>query len=332
LRYRPNTGMAAAPAVLAALLICGSLLWPISPTQAEEAIDLEIRAAMLKRRDGLIAHLETVYNDIFVIKNRNTLKMTFQWKGWFFQESFINLADADDLPMLYARALTVATIYPQELKRVLIVGLGGGAIPAYLGRFVPDATIDSIELDPGVIDVAKKYFGMRETSNSHLIEGDGRVFLKRHSEPYDLIIVDAFLGSYIPFHLMTKEFYALLRERLAPHGVVGFNFVAGSKLQDSNIRTLSTVFENVHLYQTSDEAAGGGSVLAMTPLDPLAGEALKQKAAAVQERYKFRFDVAKLADDTRMELPKELKGEVLTDDFAPADVYDAFGRRYRRKN
>ncbi len=66
------------------------------------------------------------------------LKMSFQWKGWHFQESAVNLADIDDLPMLYGRTVGLAAIYPQEIKRVLVVGLGGGAVPLYLARFLPD--------------------------------------------------------------------------------------------------------------------------------------------------------------------------------------------------
>ena len=320
--------MAAALGVLAALLVSSALLRPISPAQAEEVIDPEIRAAMLKRKDGLIARVESVYNDIFVGKSRNLLTMTFHWKGYYFQESKVNLADPDDLPMLYARAVSIAAIYPQEMKRVLILGLGAGGLSTYLARFLPDATIDTVELDPSVIDVAKKYFGIRETSKARYLENDGRVFLNRHSEPYDLIIADAFTGSYIPFHLMTKEFYQLVRDRLAPHGVAAFNIIPGTKLYDSNVRTLKTVFDRIDLYQSS----GDDAVIVMAPLDPMVdAESRRQKAVATQERYKFRFDVAKLAADWRIEPPKELKGDLLTDDFAPANVYDSYGRRYRRK-
>jgi spermidine synthase len=314
--------------VLAVFLVSHALLWPLSPVRAEEVFDAEIRAAMLKHKSGLIAHVETVYNDIFVSKNQDVLALTFQWKGWHFQESQINLADPDDLPMLYARTATIAAIYPQDLRRVLVLGLGGGVISTYLGRFLPDATVDTVELDPGVIDVAKKYFGVRETRKSRLFESDGRVFLNRHTEPYDLIIVDAFTGSYIPFHLMTKEFYQLVRDRLAPHGVAAFNIIPGTKLYDSNVRTLKTVFDRIDLYQSR----GDDAVIVMAPLDPVVdAESLRQKAVATQERYKFRFDVAKLAADWRIEPPKELTGDLLTDDFAPANVYDSYGRRYRRK-
>lgn len=318
--------------ILTVLLVCHPPLWPISPVQAEELFDPQIRAAMLKRKDGLIAHVETVYNDIFISKDQSLLKMAFQWKGWQFQESQINLTDPDDLPLLYSRAMTIATIYPREVKRVLMLGLGGGAIPTYLGRFLPDAMIDTVELDPGVIDVAKRYFGIRETSKSRVYESDGRVFLNRHNEAYDVIMVDAFTGSYIPFHLMTKEFYRLVRERLAPDGVAAFNIIPDTKLYDSNVRTLKAAFDHVDLYHSGVYHSGEDSVIVIAPLDPVTGaEKLVQKAVAAQERYKLRFDVAKLAAAWRIDLPKQLQGELLTDDFAPVNVYDSYGRRYRRK-
>jgi spermidine synthase len=323
-------GMRPIPGALAVLLVGQALLWSIS-VRAEELFDPDIRAAILKRKDGLITHVETVYNDIFVVKVRNILHLTFHWKGYYFPESQVNLADPDDLPLPYARAATIATVYPPDVKRVLILGLGGGALSAYLGRFLPDATIDSVELDPGVIDIAKKYFGLHETAKSRFIESDGRVYLHRHSEPYDLIVVDAFSGNYIPFHLMTKEFYGLVRERLTPQGVAAFNIIPGTKLYDSNVRTLKNAFDGVDLYHVGVYNSGEESVIVVASRDGVRdAEALKQKAAAAQERYKFRFDVAKLAREARIEPPKRLTGDLLTDDFAPVNLYDAYGRRYRK--
>src|SRR5262249_52849438 len=92
LRRHARTGMILG--VIAALLVWPALVWPIS-VRAEELFDPDIRAAMLERKDGVIAHVETVYNDIFVVKVRNILHMTFHWKGYYFQESQLNLADPD---------------------------------------------------------------------------------------------------------------------------------------------------------------------------------------------------------------------------------------------
>jgi len=318
-------------AALTVLLVLFALPFLAPPAAAEEPFDASIRADMLKRKNGLIAHVETVYNDIFVGKYQDILKMAFQWKGWYTRQSEANLADPDDLPLFYTRAFSLAAIYPAEIKRVLVLGLGGGSIPVYLHRFLPEAAIDVVEIDPGIISAAKKYFGIRETSRLHLIESDGRVYLNRHPEPYDLIIVDVFTGSYIPFHMMTKEFYQLVRSRLKPHGVAAINILPAEKLFASNVRTLKLAFEQLDFFNSGDEAIEATSVIVAAPLDLSSPAETAQKAVAAQERYKFRFDVSQLIAARRMETPNAARGEVLTDDFAPANVFDAYGRRYRRE-
>ncbi|MEA2862856.1 MAG: hypothetical protein QOC84_812, partial [Bradyrhizobium sp.] len=315
--------------VLAALITSQTAMLP--PVRAEESFDPQIRNSMLAKKDGRIAHVETVYNDIFVTKDANLLKLGFQWKGWHFNQSEVNLADPDDLPMLYTRAISIAAIFPQDIKRVLVLGLGAGSIPLYLQRFLPDATIDTVELDSGVIAVSRKYFGLRETEKFHLIEADGRVFLKRHAEPYDLIFVDAFTGSYIPFHLMTREFYQLVRSRLAPHGVAAFNFIPVVEAFDSNVRTVRLAFDNLDFFDSGDRDHDLSNVVVLGRLDALSEAEILQRAVAAQARYKFRFDVSQLVTERRIPAPKALKGEVLTDDFAAGDVLDARGRRYRRE-
>jgi spermidine synthase len=315
--------------VLAALL--ASQLAALPPARAEDLFDSKIRENMLARKDGRIAHVETIYNDIFVTKQADLLSLSFQWKGWRFFQSQANLAGPDDLPMPYSRAMSIAAIFPLEIKRVLMLGLGAGSIAVYLQRFVPEAAIDAVELDPGVIDVAKKYFGLRETQNFRMIPGDARMFLNRHSEPYDLIFVDAFTGSYIPFHLMTKEFYQLVRSRLSPHGVAAFNFLPAKDVFESNLRTVSLAFDHIDLFDSGVRDIEEANVIVIGRLDPSSDAETLQKAAAAQQRYKFRFDVSKLVTERRMPAPKHLQGKILTDDFAAADVLDARGRSYRRE-
>jgi spermidine synthase len=315
--------------VLVALLASQAAMLP--PARADEAFDPQTRVRMLARKDGRIAHVETVYNDIFVTKAASILTLGFQWKGWHFDESKVNLADPDDLPLVYQRIMTVAAVFPQDIKRVLILGLGAGSIPLYLQRALPEAAIDSVELDPGVIEISRKYFGLRETQEFRLIESDARVFLNRHAEPYDLIFVDAFTGSYIPFHLMTKEFYQLVRSRLAPHGVAAFNFIPAEHLFDSNIRTVKVAFDNLDFFNSDDRVHSMSNVIVLGRLDPLSETEAMQKAIAAQARYKFRFDVSQMVAEKRLPAPKAVKGDVLTDDFSPADILAASGRRYRRE-
>ena len=234
-----------------ALLLALALL-AAPPAHANDLIDRQIRAEMLKRADGRIAHIETEYNDIFITKRRNELTMSFQLKGYDYTESVANLADPDDLPVRYTQVMTVGVAYPAEVKKVLMIGLGGGSISSYLGRYMPEAAIDTVEIDPGVITAAKNYFGMIETPRVRYHEGDGRVFLNRRKETYDLILVDAFHGGYVPFHLLTKEFYTLVKQRLAPGGAAAFNVHDSTKLYASTLVTLRAVFPGVHLYPSGE--------------------------------------------------------------------------------
>src|SRR5262249_61865912 len=94
-----------------------------------------------------------------------------------------------------------------------------------------------VEVETGVITAAKTYVGLRESERMRYRAGDGRVFLNRNSERYDLILLDAYRGGYVPFHLLTREFYSLVKQRLAPGGAAAFNVHDGSKLYASTVKT-----------------------------------------------------------------------------------------------
>ncbi|HYZ44495.1 MAG TPA: fused MFS/spermidine synthase [Xanthobacteraceae bacterium] len=312
----------------AAALVVIALAAPSVPVaRADSLIDDAVRARLLARADGRLAHIETEYNDVFITKRGHQLVMSFQIKGWDYTESVSNLLDPDDLPLRYAQVMTIATIYPETPRRMLMLGLGGGSISTYLGRFMPDAAITTVEIDPGVITAAKTYFGLRESERMRYRAGDGRVFLTRDSERYDLILVDAYRGGYVPFHLLTREFYGLVKQRLAPGGAAAFNVHDGSKLYASTVKTLGEVFAALDLYPT-----GRGEVIAVATATPADAQTLERRAAALQAQHGFRFSLPEMLR-WRMEKPQSQTagGDVITDDFAPADVYDVMGRDLRRK-
>jgi spermidine synthase len=295
--------------------------------RADNLIDEGVRVAMLERADGRLAHIETQYNDVFITKRQHQLVMSFQLKGWDYTESVSNLLDPDDLPLRYAQVMTIATIYPEAPRKILMLGLGGGSISTYLGRFMPEAAITTVEIDPGVITAAKTYFGLRETERMRYHAGDGRVFLNRNSELYDLILLDAYRGGYVPFHLLTREFYTLVKQRLTPGGAAAFNVHDGSKLYASTMKTLGEVFAALDLYPT-----GVGEVIAVARTSPLDAQTLERRAAALQQRHGFRFPLPQILQ-RRMDKPQSqaANGDVITDDFAPADVYDVMGKDSRRR-
>jgi spermidine synthase len=323
--FLPILGRRTAPAALIGALAFMLAEGAFAQERVQGLVDEAARAEMLKRADGQVARIETEYNDIFITKRRNDLTMSFQLKGFDYTESVTNLRDIDDLPVAYTKAMTTALAYPNEIKKILMIGLGGGSISTYLGRAMPDVTIDTVEIDPGVITAAKKYFGIRENERVKYLAMDGRVFLKRNQQKYDLILIDAFHGGYVPFHLLTKEFYALVKERLAPGGAAVFNVHDGTKLYVSTVKTLGAVFPNIALHPSTE-----GEVATVVTAEPVANDVLAKRAAELQQKYAFRFTLPDLLE-RRLPQPSLKEAELLTDDFAPVNLYDAIGRERRKK-
>src|SRR5205809_453849 len=79
------------------------------------------------------------------------------------------------------------------------------------------------------VNVAKEYFKVQETPALKIRNQDGRVFLNRTSDRYDVIIMDAYTtsryGSSIPPHLTTREFFALASAHLTTNGVLAYNVI-----------------------------------------------------------------------------------------------------------
>jgi predicted membrane-bound spermidine synthase len=134
----------------------------------------------------------------------------------------------------YVRAATTL-VCPRPPRRILVIGLGGGALLEPLRRLVPDVRIDVVELDPQVIALARRWMGARERPGDRFVEGDGRRFLQGTDRRYDLIYVDAFSGDRMPPSLSTTEFARLAAARLRPEGVLAYNVltVPGAPLTDA---------------------------------------------------------------------------------------------------
>src|SRR5580704_9522327 len=313
--HRPAKGAAAALAAFAVLVLGCDRAW------SDDVFDTSVRTQMLKHGDGRVAHLETEYNNLFIDKHGSLLGLSSMYTGRpNYIESIVDLKDPDAMPVPYNQTMTAALAYPTSPKRILMIGLGAGSISTYLGRAMPDAQIDVVELDPGVISAGKDYFGLRETERVRLIAGDGRVYLNRHKDLYDLILLDAFRELGIPFHLLTREFFGLVKEHLAPGGAMASNVAANTKLYLSTLVTLAAVFPTVDVYPDFIDRSEAQAIAVAMPAPRPTADALQQSATALQQQYHFRYPLPALAGK-RVTEPNAEGGDLLTDDFAPADLY-----------
>ena len=77
--------------------------------------------------------------------------------------------------------------------------------------------VTGVEIDPRM-EVGRRWLGLGDNPNLRVVADDGRPYLQLTDDRYDVIVVDAYHQPYIPFYLATKEFFALVRERLNPGG------------------------------------------------------------------------------------------------------------------
>jgi spermidine synthase len=266
--------------------------------------------------DNLLEKRESLYNNIFIFGDGDTVTMTFGQNRRYYTESSMKRSDPGALTVEYTRYMTLGIAYPSKIERILEIGLGGARTVSYLSATLPDTGILAVELDKEVVELARKYFQFKETARLRTVVSDGRAYLMRDSEKWDVILIDAYRGPFVPFHLLTKEFYALVKSRLAPGGVVVQNIEPSTMLFDSATATLKNVVPSVDLYD------GGGNVVAIGYDGPSLRQAdLLQRAKTVQERYHPLYDLAKMVSERRVfDRPA---GKILTDDFAPVETLRA---------
>jgi spermidine synthase len=119
--------------------------------------------------------------------------------------------------------LVVPPLVPHPVRSVLVLGNAGGSTARALAALYPGVTIDGVELDPKVTDVARRFFGLSRIPRLHVITADARAYLRSTDKRYDLIAIDTYRQPYIPFQVTTREFFRLVRSHLSPGGAVALN-------------------------------------------------------------------------------------------------------------
>ena len=157
-----------------------------------------------------------------------------------------------------------------DVGSLLVIGSAAGTISKAYSHLYGPIPIDNVEIDPRIIEVGQRWFDMNEP-NVAVYAQDGRYFLTRTANTYDVIAVDAYRPPYIPFHLTTREFFQEVYDHLNEDGVAAIN--AGRSdidysLVDALGTTMSTVFPNVYVLDAPDYGSTLGNSLVIATKQP----------------------------------------------------------------
>jgi len=226
----------------------------------------------------------------------------------------------DEYVFEYTRYFHLAMLATQEdVDSVLFVGGGGFSGPKRF-RSEYDVTVDVVEIDPEVVDTAKRYFGVTESQSLRIHTMDGRRYLQGTNRSYDVIVLDAYRADRVPYQLTTVEFMRLVRDRLDEDGVVVANVISAREGPESafyraQYRTIDQVFGQVYSFPTSDSGSLQNIELVATVHDERLSQA---QFRARNDQRDIGIDLAEEIGFYRGSVPVG-DAPVLRDGFAPVD-------------
>lgn len=271
---------------------------------------------------GLIAVRQSAYGEIRVVDWEETRYMLLDGGT----HTIIDPVTFESF-FPYVRVLDIPRAFYDEPGAMLLVGLGGGSVAK---AYAHDGwRVEAVEIDPVVDEIAHEYFGLRP-SEAEVYAMDGRQFLITHDQSYDIIILDAFGSSSIPFHLVTVEAFALVRSRLNRGGILALNLEAVG-WDDIIVRSLAATagrtFAHVVVLPIVEPPNETGNLIILASDRELD---LPIELPLPQGRFTPEYDRAH-AWDNRFAV--DTAGvPVLTDDLNPIDVWAERVNREARKN
>ncbi len=279
---------------------------------------------------GLIFFEPSGLHFIAVEKVKNELRLVLLEQVNFTSklvQSCLDLNEPLYLVSPYSQAAMLGLAWSREPQRIYMAGFGGGRIPLVLHHYFPEATIECTEIDPTLIEVATKYFGVELDDRLRVTCLDGREYLAQCREDikYDMIFIDVVLGNgYLPYSLTTKEFYELCQSHLLPEGVVVVNLLKKGSFYSEKVKTIQHIFKNVYLCPLEV----GNTIIIATNGTFIEKSELISRVQSLQELHQFPFPFMERVQDVKTGsqlseyVPNFELAQILTDASQPDRYFD----------
>lgn len=263
---------------------------------------------------------ETQYNHLDVIDSDNYRSLYLNG----LRHSSMDRNDPTKLVIDYTEYFHLGKALNPEFKNVLFVGGGGFSGPKNFLLLYPELRVDVVEIDADVIDVAKKYFAVKDNPRLRIFNEDARTFLSKSNDQYDLIILDAYATDYVPYHLMTSEFFKIVESKLTPNGVVISNLIGSLEGQDSDLlrsvyKTMQETFPTMFVFLTEHNIASPQNVMLVATTDERTLD--REKLSQITKKYSISYLVDDFERDEHFFAKTVNTNDVpiLTDQYAPVE-------------
>ncbi len=325
----PNFGTNKMLVILSLTLIVVSFL-----LSAKKLIKIRLLVFIVMIIDGIVLNgfndplrknqfidIDTAYNRIWIYNGiEQKTNKPVKVMGINSENHSSMFLDSEELANEYTNYYHLAGHFNPDFKTTLMLGGAGYSYPKDFLRSYPEATIDVVEIDPKITELAKKYFKLQENSRLTIYHEDARVYLNKTRKKYDVIFGDAFGSHYsIPYQLTTKETIQKKFDALHTTGVVIENIISAiegerGQFLRAEYATYKSVFPQVYIFPVQDSRDGYAVQNIMLV-------ALKSEVTR-ENMFKDDSD-PKLNEYLQHRWSKEIATDmpILTDDYAPVDYY-----------
>jgi spermidine synthase len=277
-------------------------------------------SAYLQRTNSGVYDIDTEYSRVQVFETRdpNTGRpiRALATDPYFVQSA--TFLDSEDLVLEYAKYYHLIRHFKPDFDKTLLIGGAGYTFPREYLRAYPQATIDVVEIDPGMTQIARNHFRLRDDRRMRIFHEDGRMFVNRtETAAYDAILMDAFGSLFtVPTHLTTLEAVEQFYRILADDGVVIFNLGSaisgeGSRFLHAELATYRKVFPEVLVFKVNQDYPD-------TRMQNLMIVASKSKAptgAGFEDVLAHQYPIN-----------SDTSAPILTDDLAPVEHFNGIAQ------
>jgi spermidine synthase len=179
-----------------------------------------------------------------------------------------------------------------------------------------------------VTELARRYFGFKESPRLRVFEDDGRAFVKQRDRKYDMVFLDAFKGGSVPYHLKTVEFYREIAQSLNEEGLLATNLYGkNNTLKPRDRKTLEAVFQRVSFFEDAERVAT--VCVAVLKDEGAALEALRKYISNLPENVQRNLSWLENMDMIESRSSVEPSGSIFKDDFEASEFFKAVKQNNR---
>ena len=253
-----------------------------------------------------IAHGErfsTLYNDVLIYETTDELGDSIRIMQVNNHIGSAQYLHKEDLVYPYLRQMRIDQQLVPNFSSTLTIGGAACSYPKELISRYDDVTVDVIEIDGKLTELAHSHFGLPKSDRLNMHSQDGRYFVQHTDKTYDVIYLDAFndLRS-IPFQLTTQEFFYDVEDVLNPNGAVIINAMSSLDLSKTAmvqalVNSAKTAFPYVKVLKVepskSPETLQSICIIAMKkPIELTSKQIEEQEVSLTGERLILRDDYA----------------------------------------